>query len=108
MVNITIKLSTFDPFGAIYNTRIKTMTTEKILASILAEVEQAEKDQPIWPSNLIHGGAIVSGESGELIKAILDHSEQKSSKYWIMRKAVQTAATTIRFLKNFNMEEGNE
>ena len=84
------------------------MTTEKILASILAEVEQTEKDQPIGPSNLIHGGAIVSGEAGEFIKAILDYNEHKSSKYWIMQEAVQTAATAIRFLKNFNMEDGNE
>ena len=84
------------------------MTTEKILASILAEVEQAEKKHPIWPSNLIHGGAIVSGKAGEFIKAILDYNEQKSSKYWIMREAVQTAATAIRFLKNLNLEETNE
>lgn len=84
------------------------MTTEKILTSILTEVEQAEKKHPIWPSNLIHGGAVVSEEAGEFIKAILDYNEHKSSKYWSMQEAVQTAATAIRFLKNFNMEDENE
>ena len=48
---------------------------------------------------------VLTYRNGELVKAVLDHEEKNTSRYAIITEAVQTAASAIRFLKNF--EEKN-
>lgn len=71
-----------------------------IFEEIEAEVHRAEKKHPGWPDDIVHASAIVNEESGELIRAALNHWYFKESKEEIRKEAIQTAATCIRLLKN--------
>lgn len=46
---------------------------QSIIEQIQAEVNRAKTKHPNWPSDNIHGAAIVCEESGELIRAALQH-----------------------------------
>ena len=78
---------------------------ESALTLILSELDRAEKIHPVWPKNMIHASAILSEETGEATKAVLDHNERKGSKQQIITELVHTAAMALRFLKNINDEE---
>jgi len=81
------------------------MKIENALSLILSELDRAEKLHPVWPTNLIHAGMIVSEENGELVQAILNHHERKGTHKQIIIEAVHTAAMALRFLKNFEDKE---
>lgn len=74
---------------------------QMIIDKIMAEVERAEELHPNWPDDLIHAAAIVCEESGELIRAALNHyyHGEKAEKIYI--ETIQVAASAIRLLKNF-------
>lgn len=79
------------------------MNENQISELINDELKRAECLHPVWPDDLIHQSAIVGEESGELLKACLDyHYHGKGTKMDIAVEAIQTAAMSIRFLKNFN------
>ena len=80
------------------------MKTEEVLSLVMTEIIRAEEKHPDWPADPVRSAAVVAEESGELVKAVLDHEEKNSSQYAIVTEAIQTAATAIRFLKNYNME----
>lgn len=84
------------------------MKIEEVISLVMIELNKAEEKHPVWPADLVRAAATVAEESGELVKAVLDHEEKNYSKYAIVTEALQTAATAIRFLKNFNMENNNE
>jgi hypothetical protein len=72
-----------------------------LLPSILHEVRRAEQIHPEWPDDIIYAAAIVSEESGELIRAAIRFKyEEGATKEEIRKEAIQTAATCIRLLKN--------
>ena len=71
----------------------------------MTELNQAEEALPNWPKDDVKAAAVVAEESRELVKAVLDHEEKNTSRYAIIIEAVQTAASAIHFLKNF--EEKN-
>ncbi len=76
------------------------------LCSLVQSVPSVMKPVPSdWPKYDVRAAAVVAEESGELVKAVLDHEEKNTSRYAIITEAVQTAASAIRFLKNF--EEKN-
>jgi hypothetical protein len=79
--------------------------TAAIIISILMEVERAEKKHPVWPGCHVKQIAFVAEEAGELVRAgnLLD--EGKGTFEEIKTKAIHTAATTIRFLKNMAATE---
>lgn len=81
------------------------MKTEEVLSLVMTEIIRAEEKHPDWPADSVRAAAVVAEESGELVKAVLDHEEKNSSQYAIVTEAIQTAATAIRFLKNYNMEK---
>lgn len=75
----------------------------EICEEIIAEVFRAEAKHPFWPSDIIHQAAIVAEESGELVRASLNHHYESfttESYQEIRKEAIQTAATCIRLLKN--------
>ena len=71
-----------------------------IFEEVEAEIHRAEKNHPGWPDDIVHAAAIVNEESGELIRAALNHHYFGESKEEIRKEAIQTAATCIRLLKN--------
>ena len=81
--------------------RIKQMPQNEIqaLTEILDEYEIAKERHPEWPDDVIHQAAIVSEESGELVRAanmyamdgVINHCD-------MLQEATQTAAMGFRFL----------
>jgi hypothetical protein len=75
-------------------------TTAEIIQFIFDEVERAEAKHPEWPMDKIHAAAIVAEESGELVRATLQHHYEGGKYAEVIKEAVQTAATCIRLIKN--------
>lgn len=70
------------------------------VALILAEVERARRKHPAWPANdTLFAAAIVSEESGELMRAAVQHKGEGGSLDACDKEAIQTAAVAIRFLE---------
>ena len=75
---------------------------DDIESAILDELIKAKKKYPDWPDDMVHQAAIVSEESGELIRAVLNHVYHDGSIEDVRNEAIQTAAMAIRFLENLN------
>ena len=89
--------------------KIRSLDIHLLLDAILNELERAENKFPIWPADIVHAGAIVSEESGELIRACLNREYAKGGESdaqlldECQKEAVQTGAMAFRFLKNFHL-----
>jgi hypothetical protein len=77
------------------------MTEEmrSIILDVLKELDRASELYP-WPRDNIHGAGVVCEESGELIRATLNHIYLNGSKDDIRKEAIHVAATAIRFLRD--------
>jgi hypothetical protein len=53
------------------------MQTQEAIELVLKELERAKTIHPNWPEDNIHGAGIVCEESGELIRAALNHKYDK-------------------------------
>lgn len=68
---------------------------------ICDELRKARAKFPAWPNtDHVHGAAIVAEESGELIRAALQHRFERGSIMELEKEAIQTGAMAIRFLLN--------
>lgn len=88
------------------------MTIIEALREIGAELDRARELHSAWPTDQIHAAAIVCEESGELIRAAVNHKyqrglhkvealraiAQKLTEDEMRKEAIHTAATAIRFL----------
>jgi len=89
--------------------KIRPLDIHLLLDAILNELERAENKFPKWPADIVHAGAIVSEESGELIRACLNREYAKGGESdaqlldECQKEAVQTGAMAFRFLKNFHL-----
>lgn len=70
-----------------------------IIAAIFLEVEKAERKHPNFALGTLDQAAVVAEESGELIRAALQHKYEDGSLKEVIKEAIQTAATCIRLLK---------
>ena len=70
------------------------------LIDIVYEVYRAEAKHPQWPDDVIHAVAIVAEESGEAVRAALNHVYHGGSIDEVRIELVQTAAMCIRMLNN--------
>lgn len=79
---------------------LKVMEIEELEAflTILKAYRSAVIKHPAWPVDLIHAGAIVSEESGELIRACLQYETEGGSIHETYKEAAQTGAMGFRFL----------
>lgn len=77
---------------------------QSIIEQIQAEVNRAKTKHPNWPEDNIHAAAIVCEESGELIRAALQHKYDGGSIDEMRKEAIQTAATCILFLESLNWQ----
>ena len=76
------------------------MKTDAIIGDIVAELLRAEAKYPAWPADLIHQVAIMQEESGEAIRAALNHVYHGEPIEELRAELVQTAAMCLRCLKN--------
>lgn len=76
------------------------MKTEAIIGDIVAELRRAEEKYQEWPADLIHQVAIMQEESGEAIRAALNHVYHGDPLADVRGELVQTAAMCLRCLKN--------
>lgn len=61
------------------------------------ELFEAEKDHPHWPTDVVHGCAIMIEEAGEAMQAALDlHNGVEISSDHLLEELAQTAAMCIR------------
>jgi len=70
-----------------------------VMAQIKAEIERAREIHPDWPSDVLHAAAIVSEESGELMRAAVQHRGEGGTLEACDEEAIQTAAVAIRFVE---------
>ena len=71
-----------------------------IIESILCELAISEDGHPSWPKDIIHQVAIMAEESGEAVRAALNYVYEKGSLEHYRMELIQTAAMSIRCLKN--------
>lgn len=72
----------------------------QIYGALLTELVRAETLHPDWPKDIVYQGAIVNEESGELMKAILNHRFGGEPIEEVVKEAIQTGSMVIRFLAN--------
>ena len=71
-----------------------------IMDDVLSELRRAEAKYPVWPHDIIHAVAIVAEESGEAVRAALNHVYHGEPVETLRGELVQAAAMAIRVLKN--------
>lgn len=78
----------------------ETPNIDSILNEIRAEIDNAVRKFPTWPTRLIDAGNVVSEEAGELAKACLQvtYEPQKETLLGVRDEAIQTAAMCVRLL----------
>ena len=74
-----------------------------IVMEIISELIDAKAKHPDWPTDLIHQIAIMSEESGEAVRAALNHVYHGEDISELRKELIQTAAMCIRCLEQ--MEE---
>jgi len=99
-----MKLEFITPKEAVkYFDENATPSQKIVIHAILRELQKAEAKHPKWPSkNVTHAAAIVSEESGELIKAAIQYDHEGGQYDEIINEAVQTGAMCVRLLNNLN------
>ena len=76
-------------------------TYPNLIEEIRLELVRAKNKHPDWPEDVIHCAAIVSEESGELIRAAIQFKYENGTQEEMRKEAIQTATMAIRFLLNF-------
>lgn len=74
------------------------MTIDDTIQQVLTGIEDAITKHPRYPKDLFHALAVLQEEVGEVTKAALDATYANGSRSDIIKEAVQTAASAIRFL----------
>lgn len=75
-------------------------TLEYYIYEIQAELERAESKWDWEKYSLIKMAAVLAEESGEVIRATLQHEDQGGSIEEIRLELIQTGAMVLRMLKN--------
>lgn len=70
------------------------------IIAVTAELKEAQLKHPSWPSDFVHAAAIVSEESGELVRAANLFQWENGCYNDMYDEATQTAAMCFRFLLN--------
>lgn len=83
------------------------MTELEVMSLVSREIKRAEAKHPNWPIDQVYAAAIVSEESGELMRAAVQYELEteeygglEKAREHIIEEAVHTATTAIRLLKN--------
>ena len=73
---------------------------ENITTLIRSELISAKRIYPEWPTDIIHQVAIMAEESGEAVRASLNHVYHGEDISELKKELIQTAAMCIRCLEN--------
>lgn len=73
---------------------------DEVIDDIIMELQTAEYQHPQWPKDIIHGVAIMAEESGEAVRAALNHVYHRDDIEELKKELIQTAAMCIRNLVN--------
>jgi hypothetical protein len=91
-----------------------TMTTYKkqffdqCLTAIALELGQVEQELPTWPTDLANAAKIVSDKADDLFLATLEYRHfDDDERKRIVKEALRTCATGLRFLLSMDNERGN-
>jgi len=76
------------------------MKTHEAFQLILNEYEIAMELHPHWPSDLIHQISIMAEESGEAVKAALDHVYHGGDIEDVRTELIHCGAMVVRCLMN--------
>lgn len=81
---------------------VELIELEVIIDQVRHELRTATEKYPAWPTDPLHALAVVQEEIGECQKEVLQlcYEPEKSDPSAIYREAIQTAVTTIRFLRS--------
>ena len=79
---------------------MRAVTLARILLELEIELASAQAKYPAWPDDLIHAVAILNEESGEVIRAALNHVYHDESIEHVRHELIQTGAMAIRCLLN--------
>jgi NTP pyrophosphatase (non-canonical NTP hydrolase) len=88
---MSIEEVTIDANGEFYGT----------ICDVLQGLHKACEKHPDFPVDIIHQGAIVGEESGELVQAINNHIHEGLPSEQIEKELIDLAAVTIRMLINY-------
>lgn len=78
------------------------------LTKIVKEYKRAKSKHPVWPEDIIHASAILSEESGELVKSTLQYVYEEGKLVEADNEAVQVGAMSLRFLSNVYKYKNND
>jgi NTP pyrophosphatase (non-canonical NTP hydrolase) len=73
-----------------------------IILCITEELQRAERKHPEWPTDPVHAAAILSEESGELVRSVLRWNYENKSFFEMQDEAIQVGAMAVRFLLNLD------
>jgi hypothetical protein len=73
---------------------------ETAISKILEELDRATNKHPEWPDDIIHAVSIMNEESGEAIRAALDHVYAGKPLDEVKKELIHTGAMVIRCLIN--------
>lgn len=76
------------------------MKRSEAVSEIIMELDRAEIKHPHWPEDIIHAVSIMQEESGEAIRAALNHVYQGESIEDLKKELIQTGAMCVRCLVN--------
>ena len=80
--------------------KINRLGLQVVINSIVNEYERAMSKHPEWPRDVIHAAAIVTEESGELVRAALQFEYEQGEHQSLQNEGIQTGAMAVRFLVN--------
>jgi len=81
---------------------VKDKELVECIYKILNEYDRAKEKHPDWPTNVVYRASIVSEEVGELVReANLYAMEGTQNRKDILKEAIHTAATALRFIREF-------
>ena len=82
-----------------------TKNLNNIVTDILHELGRAKQKHPDWPEDLIHRVAIMAEESGESVRAALNHIYHKEPIEELKTELIHTAAMCIRNIEKIDEKE---
>ena len=78
------------------------MNFEQFIECVAHELEQAEKKHPNFPTDIVHGVAIMAEESGEAVQAALHCHYEGGNEAHLVNELVQTSAMCFRLIKSIS------
>lgn len=73
---------------------------KRFIDEITTELDRAKLQHPEWPTDIIHMVSIMNEESGETIRAALNHRYHGDKLEEVWTECVQTGAMVLRCMEN--------